>query len=77
MKCAHLQQSNESYRQAKLTGQWVKHQTSICGFPDDEPHRFVDAPTWLLKQIGGGQMVRPESDCVGCPAYKAQSEIND
>jgi hypothetical protein len=51
-------------------GKWKSVSVYICGFPDNEPGRFVDAPLWLLKQVGGGQIVMPDCDCQNCPAFK-------
>ena len=69
--CYHLQISDRSQRE--IGGKWVDAEAFICGFPDDEPSRFVNAPTWLLKLVGGGLLVHPERDCVSCPAFKSPS----
>ena len=64
MECMHLDTSPEAYVNGKPAV------VRLCVFPDNEPARFVDAPRWLLRQIGSGLAVRPEHDCVGCPAYR-------
>lgn len=66
MRCAFLIKSDEAYCNGVLT------ETHLCDWPDQNPDRFMNAPVWLLKQIGGGLMVRPEHDCVGCAGFKAE-----
>lgn len=65
MKCRHMEKSGEAYIDGKPAD------VTICAFPDNEPGRFVDAPRWLLRQIGGGLAITPERDCIGCPAFKS------
>lgn len=43
--------------------------TLLCEWPDQHPERFESAPLWLLKLVGSGLHVRPEVDCVRCPAF--------
>jgi len=64
--CAHLIKSDEAYRDGSPTT------VHLCDWPDQNPSRFIDAPLWLLKQIGGGLMVQPEHDCIGCKGFKAE-----
>jgi hypothetical protein len=65
--CHHLEKSPEAYRDGEPCTVW------LCGFPENEPHRFIDAPRWLTRQIGGGQMIDVHTDCASCPAYKARA----
>ncbi|MGV0912413.1 hypothetical protein [Martelella sp. FOR1707] len=67
MKCVHLSET-EGMRNGANGPR--KETVMRCDFPDNEPHRFVDCPTWLLQLVSGGQMVRPERDCATCPAYR-------
>lgn len=65
MKCIHRDVSSEAYDQHgnRIT-------VHLCSFPDNNPGRFVDAPRWLLRTIGAGLAIDPETDCVDCPAYE-------
>lgn len=70
MFCEHLCKSEDAYQVDPVTQTEKPADVHICGYPQDVPERFVDMPRWLLKQVAGGQMVRPESDCKNCPAFK-------
>lgn len=40
-----------------------------CDFVDNEPERFMNAPRWMLRMIGGGNLITND-DCRGCPAFE-------
>lgn len=68
--CKYLVRSEEAYSIGPMGESEV--QVSLCTWPDMHPDRFVNAPRWLLRQIGGGLAVMPAHDCVGCAAYCAR-----
>lgn len=71
MKCAHAFRSDEACRLDARGGHAVE--VVLCDWADALPGRLVNAPTWVLKQVIGGRAIRPEHDCVGCPAFKARA----
>lgn len=70
MPCLYLTKSPESYAVTD-DGVGLPIDVYLCEWPDQNPGRFVDAPRWLLRLVGAGLSVRPERDCVNCPAFKA------
>ncbi|MBB6353544.1 hypothetical protein GGR00_001312 [Aminobacter aganoensis] len=64
-ECIHLLRSDFDER------------TLLCEWPDQHPERFENAPMWLLKLVGSGLCVRPEVDCVKCPAFRPSSPSGD
>jgi hypothetical protein len=70
MRCYYNRASPEAYAVSE-TGEERRIEVRLCEWPDQNPDRFVDAPRWLLRLIGGGLAITPERDCVGCPGFRA------
>jgi len=65
--CKFQIESSEAY--SVRGGAQTPVRVHLCEWPDQHPERFQSAPLWLLKLIGAGMAIRPERDCVNCPAY--------
>lgn len=72
-RCVYLEQADVAYRLG-AGGKLVPASGQLCNWPDMNPGRLVDAPFLMLKLVGGGILVRPEVDCVNCPAFSADHE---
>ena len=68
MKCKHLSISDEAYRNDEPVAVF------LCIWPSKH---IGTAPAWLKKAVGGGLMVRPEVDCVGCLCFEKQTETGN
>lgn len=71
MHCRYNVPSPQAYRVGDH-GEEQRVEVRLCDWPDQHPERFVNAPRWLLQQIGSGLMIRPEHDCVSCPGWRAE-----
>lgn len=65
-KCKHLSISDEAYCNG------VPAPVFVCGWP---VNKLGVVPTWVNRQIGGGQMVDPKVDCANCPCFEKQVEV--
>lgn len=63
-KCRHLSISEEAYCNG------VSAPVFVCGWPV----RLGVVPGWIERQIGGGQMVDPKTECANCPCFEKQVE---
>ncbi len=68
MDCVYQIASPEAYAVNPRTGQTEAVEVTLCEWPDQHPERFLNAPMWLLRQIGSGLAINPERDCKNCPA---------
>lgn len=70
--CRHRTKSDEAYKiEVERPGQRsVEHPVTVflCGWPEANPDRFVNAPRWLTALTYPGLAIVPEKDCVDCPA---------
>lgn len=64
-KCKHLSISEEAYCNG------VPAPVFLCGWP---LKRMGVVPEWIDRQIGGGQMVDPKTDCANYPCFERQTE---
>jgi len=64
-KCRHLSISEEAYCNG------VPAPVFVCGWPAKQ---VLVMPGWMDRQIGGGQMVDPATDCINCPCFERQTE---
>jgi hypothetical protein len=69
--CYHLEKSSEAVTIGPMGEKAVD--AYLCNWPEQHPERFENAPLWLLKLIGGGLMIRPEHDCVGCRGFRSEA----
>jgi hypothetical protein len=68
-RCFHLREAD-----AERVGGGEASGYGLCAFPDDEPGRFLDAPAWLLRQVGAGQLVHVATECAQCPAFRGDGQ---
>lgn len=66
--CTHRSVSPEAYRIDLATGQETRITLHLCEWPEAYPDRLIDAPLWVHRAIGGGLAIKPERDCIRCPA---------